>query len=92
MLINFTVNHNKVSEAIEASYEPSRCSAYQAQTNSTHLRCEQGVCGACTLVDRWPPSPCLYYVGCRMRNAEITTIEGLEDDEITKDIREAFME
>jgi len=56
----------------------------------THLRCEQGVCGACTvLIDGEPARSCLTYaVLCE--NAEITTIEGLEDDPVIVALRRAF--
>src|SRR3984893_4730819 len=58
----------------------------------THLRCEQGVCGACTiLIDGQPARACITYaVLCQ--GAEITTIEGLEDDPIMAALRLAFTE
>jgi aerobic carbon-monoxide dehydrogenase small subunit len=56
----------------------------------THLGCEHGVCGACTiLVDGVPVRSCITYaVSCN--GASITTIEGLDDDEIAKELRAAF--
>src|SRR5690625_4920755 len=55
-----------------------------------HLGCEQGVCGACTvLVDDVPVRSCITFaVACS--GAEITTIEGLDDDEIAVELRAAF--
>jgi carbon-monoxide dehydrogenase small subunit len=56
----------------------------------THLRCEQGACGACTLLlDGHPARSCITYtVSCE--GAEITTIEGLESDEVMTALRHAF--
>ncbi len=56
----------------------------------THLGCEHGVCGACTiLVDGAPVRSCITYaVACD--GAEVATIEGLDDDEITRELRDAF--
>lgn len=56
----------------------------------THLGCEHGVCGACTLlVDGVPTRSCITFaVACQQ--AEVTTIEGLDDDEITRELRAAF--
>lgn len=56
----------------------------------THLGCEQGVCGACTLLlDGEPVRGCLTYaVACEGRS--VTTIEGLDDDPIAAELREAF--
>src|SRR5262249_53190470 len=56
----------------------------------THLRCEQGPCGACTLlIDGQPARSCITYaVLCE--GAQITTIEGLEDDPVMVALRRAF--
>jgi aerobic carbon-monoxide dehydrogenase small subunit len=56
----------------------------------THLGCEHGVCGACTvLLDGVPARACITYaVACD--GAEVTTIEGLDDDEIAAELRAAF--
>ena len=59
---------------------------------ATHLRCEQGACGACTLlIDGQPARSCITFaVLCD--GAEITTIEGLEDDPVMAALRRAFSE
>jgi carbon-monoxide dehydrogenase small subunit len=62
----------------------------QLQLTATHLRCEQGVCGACTiLIDGAPARSCITYaVMCR--DAEVTTLEGLESDPVIARLRAAF--
>jgi aerobic carbon-monoxide dehydrogenase small subunit len=62
----------------------------QHYLTGTHIGCEHGVCGACTvLVDGSPARSCITYaVACE--GAEITTIEGLRNDPIMVDLREAF--
>src|SRR4029079_2277008 len=58
----------------------------------THLRCEQGACGACTvLIDGQPARSCITYTAM-CEGAEITTIEGLQDDTVTAALRRAFSE
>ncbi len=56
----------------------------------THLGCEHGVCGACTLmIDGAPARSCITLaVACD--GAKITTIEGMDDDELMKSLRAAF--
>ena len=56
----------------------------------THLGCEHGVCGACTvLVDGEAVRSCLLFA-VQAEGAEVTTIEGLTPPEGLNDIQEAF--
>jgi len=57
----------------------------------THLACEHGVCGACTvLVDGAAVRSCLMFA-VQAEGAEVTTIEGLSPDDGTlSPIQEAF--
>jgi carbon-monoxide dehydrogenase small subunit len=56
----------------------------------THLGCEHGVCGACTIeIDGAPARSCITYAAsCEGR--PIRTIEGLLDDPVMSRLREAF--
>ena len=59
---------------------------------ATHLGCEHGVCGACTvLVDGEPVRGCLTLaVACE--GACVRTLEGLRDDTVMRALVEAFHE
>jgi carbon-monoxide dehydrogenase small subunit len=89
-MIGLTVN----TRAIKASVEPRTHLADFLRDGlnltGTHLGCEHGVCGACTLLlDDMPARSCITYaVACD--GARVTTIEGLDDDEITIELRAAF--
>jgi carbon-monoxide dehydrogenase small subunit len=89
-MIGLTVN----ARPVEASVEPRTHLADFLRDNldltGTHLGCEHGVCGACTLlIDGMPARSCITYaVACD--GAKVTTIEGLDDDEITAELRAAF--
>lgn len=69
---------------VEAEVEPRRLLAdllrEDAHLYGTHLGCEHGVCGACTvLVDGEPARSCLM-LAVQADGAEITTVEGLSPD------------
>ena len=56
----------------------------------THLGCEHGVCGACTvLLDGQPARSCITFAAA-CAGAEVTTIEGLDDDAVADALRRAF--
>ena len=80
--------------AVEVTAEPRTSLADfvrdRLDLTGTHLGCEHGVCGACTvLLDGVPARSCITYaVACA--GADITTIEGLDEDEVTTELRAAF--
>jgi carbon-monoxide dehydrogenase small subunit len=58
----------------------------------THVGCEHGVCGACTvLFDGQPVRSCLMFA-VQANGHEIITVEGLGTPEALHPIQEAFME
>jgi carbon-monoxide dehydrogenase small subunit len=56
----------------------------------THLGCEHGICGACTLLlDGEPARSCITFAPA-CANRDVTTIEGLENDSVMAALRTAF--
>ncbi|MGE8369382.1 xanthine dehydrogenase family Fe-S subunit [Cupriavidus sp.] len=56
----------------------------------THLGCEHGVCGACTvLVDDKPVRSCITFASA-CAGSKVVTIEGYDDDAVMRELRAAF--
>jgi len=56
----------------------------------THIGCEHGVCGACTVeIDGAPARACITFAGS-VDGASIRTIEGFDDDPVMASLRDAF--
>jgi len=88
--ISLNVNGKLVSGSVEPRTHLADFLREGRHLTGTHLGCEHGVCGACTiLVDGMPVRSCITYaIACD--GAEIVTIEGLDDDEITRELCVAF--
>jgi aerobic carbon-monoxide dehydrogenase small subunit len=88
--VNLTVNGNALSAEIEPRTHLADLLRETHNLTGTHIGCEHGVCGACTLlVDGVPIRSCITFaIACE--NAKVTTIEGLDEDEIARELRAAF--
>lgn len=87
--ISLTVNGRAVASEVEPRTHLADFLRETLNLTGTHLGCEHGVCGACTVViDGAPARSCITYaVACD--GAEVRTVEGL-DDEISAELRDAF--
>jgi aerobic carbon-monoxide dehydrogenase small subunit len=88
--VSLTVNGDVLTAEIEPRTHLADLLRETHNLTGTHIGCEHGVCGACTLlVDGVPIRSCITFaVACE--NATVTTIEGLDDDEIARELRAAF--
>ena len=88
--IQFTLNGKHYSEAVETRFSLADMLREQLDMTGTHLGCEHGVCGACTvLCDGEPVRACLM-LGVQANGKEIITIEGLADGDELSPIQTAF--
>jgi aerobic carbon-monoxide dehydrogenase small subunit len=88
--IKLRVNGKVVADDVPARLSLADWLRERRNLTGTHLGCEHGVCGACTiLIDGEPARACLAFaVACDGR--EITTIEGFADDPVMAALRDAF--
>lgn len=88
--VSLTINGRSVSAEAEPRTHLADFIRETQDLTGTHLGCEHGVCGACTvLLDGVPVRSCITYaVTCS--GANVTTVEGLDDDDLGKELRAAF--
>lgn len=90
MALSLTVNGRAVRVEAEPRSHLGDVLREGLTLTGTHLGCEHGVCGACTvLLDGEPARACLTFAGA-CSGAAVTTIEGLDADEIAGELRAAF--
>ncbi len=88
--VRLTLNGREVAAAAEPRSHLADFLRDEHLLTGTHLGCEHGVCGACTLfVDGRPVRACLTLaVSCQ--DAEVRSVEGFDEDPLMARLREAF--
>ena len=88
--IRLRVNGREHELAVESRRTLADMLRHDLGYTGTHLGCEHGVCGACTvLVDGSPVRSCLMF-GVQADGTEVGTVEGLADGERLSDLQQAF--
>jgi aerobic carbon-monoxide dehydrogenase small subunit len=90
--ITLTVNGRQRDATVPARLLLSDCLRHTLGLPGTHVGCEHGVCGACTVVmDGRAVRSCLTFA-VQADGSRLTTIEGLANGEQLHPIQEAFWE
>jgi carbon-monoxide dehydrogenase small subunit len=88
--LSLTVNGQAHDCEVEARLTLADCLRDKLDLTGTHLGCEHGVCGACTVVvDGAAVRSCLIFA-VQAQGAEIKTVEGLADGDRLSDLQQAF--
>ncbi len=88
--VSMRVNGEDVSERVEARKTLVDFLRDDLGLTGSHIGCEQGVCGACTvLLDAEVVRGCLV-LAVQCDGAEVQTIEGLSDSGAIADLQDAF--
>jgi carbon-monoxide dehydrogenase small subunit len=88
--ISATINGKKLQSAVEPRTSLADLLREELRLTATHLGCEQGVCGACTvLIDGQPARACIT-LAVAADGSEIRTLEGLDQDRLMAVLKDAF--
>ena len=91
MELRLRVNGRDWSGDVEARLTLADLLRDRLRLTGTHLGCEQGVCGACTvLLDGEAARSCLTFA-VQAEGAEVTTVEGLAPEGGLSRLQEAFV-
>jgi aerobic carbon-monoxide dehydrogenase small subunit len=90
--VTFTVNRRPVTERVESSTSLAEVLRDRLALTGTHLGCEQGSCGACTvLVDGRSARACLL-LAVQVEGREVRTVEGLAGPDGPGPLQRAFID
>ena len=90
--ISATINGRPVQSSVEPRTNLADLLREELRLTATHLGCEQGVCGACTvLIDGQPARACIA-LAVSVDGSDIRTLEGLDQDPLMLTLKAAFHE
>jgi aerobic-type carbon monoxide dehydrogenase small subunit (CoxS/CutS family) len=90
MRVEFGVNGTAVAVEVEPRTSLADCLRHQLGLTGTHIGCEHGVCGACTvIVDGDAVRSCLMLTA-QAEGAAVVTVEGLSEATALTPLQAAF--
>lgn len=90
LTLNVTVNGTEYEEQVEPRLLLSDFLRHQLGLTGTHVGCEQGVCGACTVIINGEVVRSCLTLACQTDQAKIETVESLADGDELHPIQRAF--
>ena len=88
--ISLTVNGERVQRDVEPRTSLADFLREELRLTATHLGCEHGVCGACTVMIDGAPARACIALAVALDGSEIRTVEGFASDAAMTTIKEAF--
>ena len=88
--VTIRVNGQSVSRTVEDRLSLADFVREHCLLTGTHIGCEHGVCGACTLLMDGKPIRSCITLAAAADGTEVRTVEGYEGDELMQAIRKAF--
>ena len=90
MPVIFELNGAQVEVSVEPRMTLGDCIRHELHQTGTHIGCEHGVCGACTvIVDDAAVRSCLT-LAVQVEGARVVTVEGLSNDDALTPLQQSF--
>jgi carbon-monoxide dehydrogenase small subunit len=90
--ITLTINGKRRKAQVEPRQSLADLLREEMRLTATHLGCEHGVCGACTILLNGEPARACIALAITLDGCEVRTVEGLKDDPLMVVLKEAFHE
>lgn len=90
MLVTFTVNARPVRVSVEPRRTLADCLRHDLHLTGTHVGCEHGVCGACTVLLNGAAVRACLMLAVQAEGQALMTVEGLAGDEALGPLQESF--
>lgn len=81
MQIRMTLNRQPIEVEVEPRLTLADCLRHKAGQTGTHLACEHGVCGACTVIVNGMAVRSCLMLAVQASGADVTTVEGIAPSE-----------
>ena len=92
MRVNFQLNGEPVEVDVEPRTHLADCLRDELRQTGTHLGCEHGICGACTvLIDGRTARGCLT-LAAQISGKSVETVEGLTENGMLAELQKEFIE
>jgi carbon-monoxide dehydrogenase small subunit len=89
-VVRFTVNGKPVTATVEGRMTLADCLRHELKLTGTHVGCEHGICGACTVImDGAAVRSCLVFA-MQAEQTNIITVEGLTVADTLSPLQAAF--
>jgi carbon-monoxide dehydrogenase small subunit len=90
MKTRFQLNGQAVEVELPARTTLADCIRHELRQTGTHVGCEHGVCGACTVIVNGAAVRSCLMLAVQANGAKVTTVEGLSTDEALSPLQAAF--
>jgi len=88
--VRFKVNAKRVEVSVPARMTLADCLRQHLRLTGTHLGCEHGVCGACTVLVNGDAVRSCLMLAVQAEGTEVITVEGLSNDEALTPLQASF--
>ena len=90
MKTRFELNGREVEADVPARTTLADCIRHELRQTGTHVGCEHGVCGACTVIVNGAAVRSCLMLAVQAQGAKVITIEGLSQGEDLSPLQAAF--